>query len=106
MIDPGRLKTRLVIQAPAESDDGQGGVLRSYVTQATVWAAVMPTGTTRASEANAEGATLRARIILRGNFDLTLQHRLVDGDRTYRIVGLRDRDDRRFVEIDAELRVE
>ncbi|MDB5632966.1 MAG: hypothetical protein JWR49_1821 [Tardiphaga sp.] len=77
MIDPGRLKTRFTIQVPIEEDDGQGGVLRSYSTQATVWAAV-----------------------------LTLQHRLVDGARVYRIVSLRDIDDRRFTEIDAELRVE
>jgi hypothetical protein len=62
---------------PIEEDDGQGGVLRSYSTQATVWAAA-----------------------------LTLQHRLVDGARVYRIVSLRDIDDRRFAEIDAELRVE
>src|SRR3954454_21241608 len=40
MIDPGRLKTRLTIQAPSELDDGQGGVTRSFTTIATVWAAV------------------------------------------------------------------
>jgi SPP1 family predicted phage head-tail adaptor len=109
MIDPGRLKTRLVIQSPVESDDGQGGVTRSYTTLATVWAAVMPLATRAAAggvEADAEGATVKYRIILRSNFALTLQHRLVDGARVYRISAIRDRDDRRFIEIDAELRVE
>lgn len=110
MIDPGRLKTRLSIEAPAETADGQGGTLRSYVATATVWAAVTPIGTRRddggAVEADASGANVRYRIVLRGNFALTLQHRLVDGDRIYRITAIRDRDDRRFVEIDAELRVE
>jgi head-tail adaptor len=109
MIDPGRLKTRLLIQAPDESDDGQGGVTRGFTTQATVWASVMPLAV-RASgsaiEADAEGAAIKYRIILRGNFSLTLQHRLVDGARIYRLTAFRDRDDRRFVEIDAELRVE
>jgi head-tail adaptor len=109
MIDPGRLKTRLLIQAPVEVDDGQGGVLRSYATLATVWAAVTPLAARAASagvEADTEGATVKVRIILRGNFSLTLQHRLVDAARIYRISAIRDRDDRRFIEIDAELRVE
>jgi head-tail adaptor len=109
MIDPGRLKTRLVIQSPVEADDGQGGVLRSYTTLATVWAAVMPLAARAAGggvEADAEGAAIKVRILLRSNFSLTLQHRLVDGARIYRIAAIRDRDDRRFLEIDAELRVE
>jgi head-tail adaptor len=110
MIDPGRLKTRLAIQAPVEIDDGQGGVVRSYATMATVWAAVTPVATRSAAgggvEADAEGAAVRYRIILRSNFALTLQHRLADAARIYRLTAIRDRDDRRFIEIDAELRVE
>jgi SPP1 family predicted phage head-tail adaptor len=108
MIDPGRLKTRLTIQSPDETDDGQGGVVRGYTTLATVWAQVTPLAARAAGgvEADAEGATTKYRIILRGNFSLTLQHRLVDGARIYRIAAIRDRDDRRFIEIDAELRVE
>jgi len=43
---------------------------------------------------------------MRNQFVLTLQHRLADGLRVYRIVAIRERDDRRFIEIDAELRVE
>jgi head-tail adaptor len=108
MIDPGRLKTRLMIQAPVETPDGQGGVARSYVTTATVWALVTPLPARAGGdvEADAEGADVRTRITLRGNFSLTLRHRLVDGIRVYRIAAIRDRDDRRFVEIDAILRME
>jgi head-tail adaptor len=109
MIDPGRLKTRLQVQAPVETDDGQGGVARSYTTLATVWAQVAPLAARGAGagvEADAEGATVKYRIILRGNFALTLQHRLVDGARIYRISAIRDHDDRRFIAVDAELRVE
>lgn len=105
MIDAGRLKTRLRIQSPVEADDGQGGVTRDYVSGATVWAAVMPAGVAHAVDADADGATVNVRIILRSNFSLTLQHRLVDGDRSYRIVSIRDIDDRRFIEIDADYRV-
>jgi head-tail adaptor len=84
MIDPGRLKTRLTIEAPVESDDGQGGVTLSY----------------------ADGALQRLRITLRGKLALTLRHRLIDGTRSYRIVGFREIADRSLIEIDAELRVE
>ncbi len=57
-------------------------------------------------QADADGATQAFRIVLRGNFSLTLQHRFVEGARIYRIVAMRERDDRRFVEIDAELRID
>ena len=109
MIDPGKLRTRLQIQAPDEIDDGQGGVVRSYTTQATAWAQVTPFSARGAGadvEAGADGATVKYRIIMRSNFVLTLQHRLVDGARIYRISAIRDHDDRRFIALDAELRVE
>ena len=42
MIDPGRLKTRLLIcRRRSKADDGQGGVTRDYDDVATVWAAVI-----------------------------------------------------------------
>jgi head-tail adaptor len=109
MIDPGRLKTRLEIQAPVETDDGQGGVTRSFATLTTAWAevtAVSSRGNGADVQADAEGATVKYRIVLRSNFVLTLQHRLVDGARVYRIAAIRDAGDRRFVALDAELRVE
>jgi head-tail adaptor len=109
MIDPGRLKTRLQIQAPVETDDGQGGVTRSYSTLTTAWAQVTPfspRGGGADVEAGAEGATVKYRILLRSNFILSLQHRLVDGARVYRIAAIRDAGDRRFIAVDAELRVE
>ncbi len=43
---------------------------------------------------------------MRNRFVLTLQHRLADDPRIYRILAIRERDDRRFIEIDAELRIE
>lgn len=105
MIDSGRLKTRLVIEAPIEADDGQGGVVRSHGAVATVWAAVLPARMNRQQEADADGALVHLRIILRHGFALTLRHRFIDGAKVYRIVALREIDDRRFVEIDAEWRI-
>ncbi len=106
MIDPGRLKTRLAIEAPVETPDGQGGVTRSYTTVATVWAALLPRAASPDVSADAVSAAVRSRIILRRGTPLTLRHRLRDGSDIHRIVTLREIDDGRFIEIDAELRVD
>lgn len=103
MIGAGHLRTRLLLQAPAETADGQGGVTRDYTTTQSLWAKLEPLASRESVAADADGATLRVRITLRAPLSLSLQHRLVDGGKTYRIVGYRD--DGRFVVIDAELRV-
>jgi SPP1 family predicted phage head-tail adaptor len=106
VIGAGRLKTRLVIAAPVEADDGQGGVTRGFAAVATVWAAVQPGRGRRAVEAGADGAAVSVRILLRNAVALTLQHRLIDGARSYSITALREIDDGRMIEIDAEWRAE
>ena len=105
MIDAGALKTRLTLEAPVETDDGQGGVARSYATFAKVWAQVTPLGGRHDVTADGDGAAMRYRIVVRCGYVLTLQHRFVDGSRIYRILSFHPRDNGRFIEIDAELRV-
>ncbi len=105
MSDPGRLKSRLVLQAPVETPDGQGGVVRSFASVTTMWAAVMQLSAREQTEADAHGSSVRVRIVVRGNFSITPQHRLVDGARVYRIASVRDFDEGRFQEIDAEWRI-
>ncbi len=105
MIDPGQLKTRLVVQQPVEAPDDQGGVVRTWTTFAAVWAQVTPLTARRDVEADSGGATQHYRILLRSSLSLTLQHRFSDGARIYRIVSIRDGIDRRFIEIDADVRI-
>ena len=105
MIDPGQLKTRLAIQQPVETPDDQGGVVRAWTTFATVWAQVTPLAARRDVQADSDGVAQRYRILLRSSLSLTLQHRFGDGARIYRIVSIRDGIDRRFIEIEAEVRV-
>ncbi|MBN8970112.1 MAG: phage head closure protein [Rhizobiales bacterium] len=106
MIDPGQLRTRLVLQQPVETPDDQGGVVRDWSAFATVWAQVTPLAARRGIEADSDGASRRYRIVLRNNFSITLQHRFVEGTRIYRIVAIRDSEDRRTLEIEAEVRIE
>jgi SPP1 family predicted phage head-tail adaptor len=106
MIDPGQLRTRLVLQQPIETPDDQGGVTRVWSSYGNAWAKVVPLAAQPGVEADASGATQNYRITLRANFSLTLQHRLVGGAKIYQIVAIRDSGDRRFIEIDAQLRIQ
>lgn len=104
MIAAGQLRTRLMLQAPVESADGQGGVVRSYADVGTVWAQVTLLASRESVGADADGARTRVRIVVRAPLALTLQHRFVEDDLVYRVSGYRD--DGVWIEIDAELRVE
>ena len=106
MIDPGQLRTRLVLQQPIETPDDQGGVTRVWSSYGNAWAKVVPLAAQPGVDADANGATQNYRITMRANFSLTLQHRLVEGAKVYSIAAIRDSGERRFIEIDAQLRVE
>jgi SPP1 family predicted phage head-tail adaptor len=106
MIDPGQLRTRLVLQQPVETPDDQGGVTRVWSSYGNAWAKITPLSVRPGVEADASGATQTYRITMRANFSLTLQHRIVEGARVYRIVAIQESGDRRYIEIDAQLRVQ
>ena len=69
---------------------------------ATPWGTLYSSNLT----ADADGAAVRYRIVTRCGYVLTLQHRFVDGSRVYRILSFQERDNGRFIEIEAELRLE
>lgn len=104
MTSIGDLNRRLVLEAPVESADGQGGVTRSYQTVTTLWAEVQPLGAGADVTAASLGAALRYRIIVRARDDVTTRHRFVDGAHVYRVIAARLSADRRFLEIEAEER--
>ena len=106
MIDPGALNRRLTLEAPIESDDGAGGVTRSFSTVATLWASVTPAAAREAVEGGALGATVTHRIGIRFRADITLRHRFSDGARIFRIVAMREHGKRRFLDIDAQERTD
>lgn len=105
MTDAGDLRWRVVVETPLGAPDDQGGEVRTYVSVATVWAAILPFSSSTTVEADAEGATLRFRIIVRAPLDLSLRHRLRQGGRSYRITAFRESADRRLILIDAEQRI-
>lgn len=102
--DIGALNRRLVLEAPAETGDGAGGVVRTYETVTTLWAQVTPVSGRGDIAGDSLGAVLRRRIVIRARSGINTRHRLRDGARVYRIVAVRESDGRRFLEIDAEER--
>lgn len=98
------LNRRLLLQAPVESDDGAGGVIRGYTTVTALWAQVLPQPMRADVTADSLGAAQRYRIVIRFRDDATTRHRFQDGGVIYRIVAARASADRRFLEIDAEVR--
>ena len=78
-IDPGALNRRLTLEAPVETADGAGGVIRSYATVATLWASVEPVAARADVVAVQLGATVTHRITIRFSADITTRHRLRDG---------------------------
>jgi len=102
MTAPGELNRRLVLEAPAETADGAGGVTRLYDVVTTLWAQVTPVSARADVAAGSLGAVLRSRIVIRKRDDVSTRHRLLDGARIYRILSARESADRRFLEIEAE----
>jgi head-tail adaptor len=104
-IDPGRLNRRLVVEAPVETDDGTGGVVRSFVDAATVWAQMTPVGARGDVDTDTRGTVVTWRITLRAGVALTTRHRLRDGARRLDIAAIVLRDDA-LVDITAQERVD
>ena len=105
MTDPGQLNRRLVLEALVETADGAGGVSRGYETVTTLWASLAPRAASDNVAADALGASISHRIVVRWREDITLRHRLREGARTFLIVAIRERG-RRFLDIDAEERTD
>lgn len=105
IFDPGRLRHRLVLEQPVDSADDAGGVVRSYQTAATVWAAIEPLTAKESVSAGELGATLTHRITIRAGVAVTVRHRFTLGLRTFRIASVRDPDESgRFIEALVEER--
>lgn len=104
MTAPGDLNRRLVLEAPSENDDGAGGVVRGYAAVTTLWAQVTPSSMRGETDVDSLGASLRYRIVIRWRTDVTTRHRFVEGARIYRILAARESADRRFLEIEADVR--
>jgi SPP1 family predicted phage head-tail adaptor len=106
MTAPGDLNRRLVLEEPVETADGAGGVTRAYAPVMTLWASVEPVSARGAVAADAPGATITHRIIVRRRAAVTTRHRFIEDTKVYRIATVREDATRRFLVIGAEERAD
>lgn len=104
MTGAGDLNRRLLLEAPVEFDDGAGGVVRLYDVVTKLWAQVLPVSVRSDVSADSLGDVLRYKIIIRVGPGITTRHRFRDDERIYRILTAQKSADRRFLEIEAEVR--
>jgi SPP1 family predicted phage head-tail adaptor len=92
--DPGQMTARLVLEAPLETPDGQGGAAVSFTEVAAFWARIEPVSEQREEQAGADVFTLMHRIWLRARDDIRPGMRLRKGTRVFAVRTWRDPDER------------
>lgn len=94
-VDPGRLKARLVLEAPAELPDGQGGIVEGWTAVASLWGRIEPLRTASIDLAGAEIAPVSHRVTIRYRDDVLHAMRFTHRGRNLVIRGVHDPDETR-----------
>ena len=90
----GKLRHRVKLQGLTENQDGYGQAVKSYTTYATVWASIEPLQGRELEHAKQISAETNHRVTIRYNSDITVEGRVVFGDRTFEITAVLDTDER------------
>lgn len=101
-LNPGALRHRLTLEAPVETPDGAGGVVRTFAAQASLWGQIEPVGLRAVPRQDRLMQEVTHRITIRARSGITAAHRLTRGTRLFEIAGFSSRDAAgRFLVIDA-----
>lgn len=102
-LDPGRLTARLMLEAPDDLDDGQGGVVPGWVAVTSLWGLVEPLTARPGEEANASTVRLTHRVTIRFRDDVTSGMRFGFRGRGLAVRAVRDPDEgRRYLVCECE----
>lgn len=88
----GALRRRMLLEAPVETPDGAGGVLRGYETVAALWAGIEWLGGEERWRAGRPEQAVTHRVTLRWRGDVDAGRRLRDGSRIFDIRAVHDPD--------------
>lgn len=92
-IDPGQLRTELVLESCAVQADGLGGFSEAWSAVATLFAKVEPVSATSIFGADQTLETTTHRITMRHRAGVASGMRLVKGTRIFEIVTVHDPDE-------------
>jgi SPP1 family predicted phage head-tail adaptor len=84
----GAMRHRLTIESPNDRADGFGGLIRSFVARATIFAAMEHVKMVQRSEAFGERVEITHLIHLRGSVDVAAGWRLRKGARCFEIIAV------------------
>lgn len=90
----GKLRHRLELQAPAETPDGAGGVVRGWESLGQVWAAIEPVSADDVVVADRRLGRITHRIVIRRRAEIATTHRFLLGQRAFVLLAVRDADER------------
>lgn len=91
-MDPGQLRTELVLQSATESADGCGGFVVTWNSIAIVWASIEATSPRAERFAGREIEEASHRIVLRFRDDIRRGQRLIRSNTNYLIQFVSDLD--------------
>ena len=92
-VDPGTLRSRLMLQVATAVPDGLGGFSESWSDVATLFARVEPVSADSRFGAGQTLETVTHRITLRHRSDVEADMRFAAGSRLFRIVTVHDPDE-------------
>ena len=88
----GRLKHRITLRTPIETQNRIGEVVKSYADGETIWAGIVPKGALEKVTTDQRIAESDLDINIRYNSEITTEHRLIFGTRIFEITGIVNRD--------------
>lgn len=88
-------RRRVVLEAPVETADSIGGVIRTFAPVATLWARLEPIGAGERTEGQQADAKVTHRLTLRWRGDVAASMRFSAGSTRFVITGSYDPDGRR-----------
>jgi SPP1 family predicted phage head-tail adaptor len=90
----GKLRSRLFLEAPNDTPDGAGGMVRSWTLVAAMWGDVRPRSQRERQFADARRSEVTHQIRIRHRAGVTADMRFTQGARIFRIVSAVDPDGR------------
>lgn len=91
--DPGMLRAPLTLQAYQDVSDGQGGVMRSWITITDLYAHMEPVSGSAQSRGRADEALANYRITIRYRDDIEADYRFLRNEREIYIREIHDLDE-------------
>ena len=88
----GSFRHRLMLEAPVDTADDNGGVSRGWSAVCNLWASIEPQRLAHRFAASREEQTVTHHIVIRRRAGMTAAMRLRRGEQIFRILALEDAD--------------